>query len=303
MVYSCEACRYETDNKSHMQRHIKTKRHEDKSKLVQKTTIENGFECEYCNFSTSKKANYTRHCKTKKHIFNLKASLDCKFSFLNDKKDEKVSLVNAKEENDIAAICNAVGTMAEQNRTLIEMLKTQVASNTVNSHNTTHTNSHNVSNTINLVNFYNEHRSDALTMKEFNEMLRPITQVELFEFDGKNYSRAIANILGNRLNKMPKQKVPLVHYHDNAGLGFLVHLDGEGWKIDQANSEVINSVDSAHKGVYECASSLLANETFMEKYSDRIMEILSKIKIDKSEIEKSAVDEVAKIKNVKAEDL
>lgn len=263
--FICHLCSYKTIHKHNLIRHTKSLKH-----LINEKNKENkeNFYCNICNLYSKDKYNFKRHLLSNKHI-------------------KKNLLFNSDNDNN-----NLINNLIKQNDKLMDLLsqKGQFNNNIINSNN----------NTINLINYYNEHRKDALTMSDFNEMLKPITQGELFMFDDKPYSKSMVNIFENRLNTIPTTKIPLVCYDDKK-IGFLINVDGKGWVLDEKNKEMINSVGNVNKGVYECISNLLEDENFMKKHGDKVMSILSKIKIDKKEIEETTLKEISQLNQTKHE--
>ena len=73
MTYTCELCNYKTDNKSNLNRHLKSKLHEEKSgemddsDLVVSKTPQNSSDhtnnliCPFCKMTFSRSSNLTRH--------------------------------------------------------------------------------------------------------------------------------------------------------------------------------------------------------------------------------------------------
>ena len=64
MNFNCDSCNFETNFKSHYDRHMNTKNH----KLI---GYDEKYNCDSCNIFCDSKYNYDRHMNTKKHHDNI----------------------------------------------------------------------------------------------------------------------------------------------------------------------------------------------------------------------------------------
>jgi hypothetical protein len=65
--FRCEDCCKNFRDTSDLNRHLNTKKHETKIKII--------YHCEYCKITTLVKANFEKHMKTNKHKKKLHVNL------------------------------------------------------------------------------------------------------------------------------------------------------------------------------------------------------------------------------------
>lgn len=328
-VFRCDLCEYSTSQSCNYKRHLLSAKHvrklhietemmqdkledlssmvsgevpkliEDKEEIASEVLVlneKNEYMCEDCGYRTIKLHNFRRHLNSKRHKGNSYEKRGPKFknSVTVYEGDKSVSNDIVKDIKElIPSDKEAIATLMQQNKMLSELMSNQlkvmsemipkignVTNNTINN--------------ITLVAHFNETRKDALTMTQFNAMLKPLSSVELFKFNEMSYSQSMAEIFESRLKALPDDKLPMICY-DPKSIGFLVNVDGHGWKVDKDNIEILNSVGSASKAAYECILSFLEDDVFMSKHGNEIMEVLSKISSPRAAFTKTTVEAIANI--------
>jgi len=213
MKYICKICKYNTNNKSNFNRHLKSKKHIKNCENV----------CE-CGKLYKTSSGLWKHNKLCNYVMQLKIIELEKKNELMEKKTNKIMKIMYNSTNGISKI-------AKNNKEIInEVKKIKQKKNKIVSQNITN-NIHNVS--INV--FLNQHCQNAMSLTDFIEQLQ-ITFEDL-KYTGKtNYVDGISKILIKNLNKINKLKRP-IHCSD-IKRNVLYIKNEEGWERDKKHENI-----------------------------------------------------------------
>ena len=207
--------------------------------LSQKTSSK--YYCEKCDYSTNKKSNYNTHCESKKHnkqqtelkINDIKPNLSlnknntycnvCEKNYKDrtglwrhKKKCVVIDGININDKD--ALVIHLLQQNSELQKSLIELSKEKIITNSThgNTNNTNNTNnSHNTNSnnkTFNLNFFLNETCKNAMNISEFVSSIK--VTLEDLEYTGRQgYIQGISNIILNNLQKLEQHERPL-HCND-----------------------------------------------------------------------------------------
>ena len=174
------------------------------SKKLQKYT------CETCVFITSNKNDYNRHLKTIKHLGNTEETEKlkcggCEREYMSHSglwKHKKVCTPPVSEPTDKQMMMTLIKQNAELHDKIIELCKSGITNNTVN----THTNSHNK--TFNLQFFLNESCKNAMNISDFIEsVVLQLSDIE--DIGAVGYAKGMSNIIISKLNSLGETKRPI----------------------------------------------------------------------------------------------
>jgi len=174
------------------------------SKKLQKYT------CETCVFNTSNKNDYNRHLKTIKHLGNTEETEKlkcggCEREYMSHSglwKHKKVCTPPVSEPTDKQMMMTLIKQNAELHDKIIELCKSGITNNTVN----THTNSHNK--TFNLQFFLNETCKNAMNISDFIEsVVLQLSDIE--DIGAVGYAKGMSNIIISKLNSLGETKRPI----------------------------------------------------------------------------------------------
>jgi hypothetical protein len=178
--YSCECCKYISNNKKDYTKHLSTLKHTKMNEL-QHFTMEKSpkipkiYKCEICDKSYKYRDGLWRHKK--------KCLIQEETNELSDK--------------------NLILTLIQQNNELQKQMLEVIKNGT---HNTTHTNSHNKS--FNLQFFLNEECKDALNIAEFVSSIK--MDLDDLETTGRlGYVEGVTRIINKNLNDLDQSKRPI----------------------------------------------------------------------------------------------
>ena len=264
IIYSCEACDYNTSRKSQWDRHILTAKHlrftNDDDMFTEKVHKE--FRCEHCNKVFNFRQSLWRHKKQCKKIKNNdvgssnvskcfqnvsnKYICECGRKYKSRSGLYKHSLkctiledveVN-KSNNGIVPTNNVeklLKNILEENKILREKITNMEMGNTYN-------NTQN--NNFNINMFLNEKCKNAMNLEDFVEKIK--LSLEDLQFTKDNgYAKGISNIFIKNLNDMDVTERP-IHCSDQKRLQFYVKNDNE-WTKDNNNEKIDSSIEKISK--------------------------------------------------------
>ena len=272
IIYSCEACDYNTSRKSQWSRHILTAKHlkltNAASGLTQKVPCK--FVCEICKKKFNHRQSLFRHkkiCKTSdgqlaklakklakvshqkfhcecgksyKHASSLsKHKTKCNYLHVEDNKkdytDEIVPTNNV--EILLKALLEKNNDILEENKILREKISTMEFGNTYNNNQTNN-------NQFNINMFLNEKCKNAMNLEDFVEKIK--LSLEDLQFTKDNgYAKGISNIFIKNLNDMDVTERP-IHCSDQKRLQFYVKNDNE-WTKDKNNEKIDHTIEKISK--------------------------------------------------------
>ncbi len=225
------------------------------------------FECTTCNFITNKVFNYKEHLLTRKHKllqngnqYQLNSAkpvskpekdficLNCNKKYKNKSglwKHKKTCInndeCNETETKDINA--NKITfdkemfmMLMQQNKELMELLKTNVTN--VNANHSYNTNSNNK--TFNLQVFLNENCKNAMNINDFIDSIQP-TLEDLENVGRVGYAEGISSIIINKLNNMEITKRP-IHCSDTKREVTYIKSDDEWNKETDEKPILLNAI-------------------------------------------------------------
>ncbi len=226
--FSCENCKYITDNKKDYSKHLLTVKHQKRDIILHKNPLtENGMDEKiyYCNCGKTYKHhsslwNHKNKCSgIKESIINMREN---SMNSVIDKKPDEEMKVSITNNIPIGVIMEVIkqskelqNVLIEQNKELQNKLLEQNAEhhkqlvelakkpNMVNSNNTNNTN-----NQFNLNFFLNETCKNAMNIQDFIQSIKLTTQD--FETTGRlGFVDGISRIFINELKRLEVERRPL----------------------------------------------------------------------------------------------
>ncbi len=203
--YECIKCDFNTCNKTDFSRHIKTVKHLGNvrdTKNAEKRISENPSACQSDN-SDIQQSNHmisqsAKNVKTLHHECEI-----CGQQYVTNSglwKHKKNCVPTVIEETDKQMMMTLIKQNAELHDKIIELCKTGVTNNTVN------TNSHNK--TFNLQFFLNETCKNAMNISDFIESV--VLQLSDIDNIGEvGYAKGMSNIIISKLNSLGETKRPI----------------------------------------------------------------------------------------------
>lgn len=246
--YSCEACKFVTNNKANYVTHCLTEKH---LRNGDKTRVH--FICEKCNYETYSRGDYTKHCSTRKHIAlhsdehladpseeDMEFTCEtCNKTFQTNAGLWKHSKKCKKHVEDQPVIIEAFKTMQiaiqqaeereirrlemerekeerEERRnqqimtTLLEVCKTQSIMNSNNTINNIQNNNiqNNIQNNFNLNLFLNDTCKNAVNLSEFIENVN-IEMEDMENYANKGYVEALSYVIIRNLEQLGTERRPI----------------------------------------------------------------------------------------------
>lgn len=238
--YTCEKCNFFSNNKTHYNIHVQTKKH-NTTNTTKNTTKKREiyYICEKCDYKSYNKSHYKEHLKTKKHNttktkkIHTEYKCNCGKSYLyrgslhNHKKSCKGN-IEQKDNSELVEIIKSLliqnnettNKVLEQNSQLIELANKPVTNNTNCNNN----------NTFNLNTFLNVNCKDAINMSDYIDNIK--VSIEDFENIHKNDPIYIYNKYWIQpLMLMDQTKRP-IHCTDKKRKNFAVK-DNDSWERKQ----------------------------------------------------------------------
>jgi hypothetical protein len=265
IIYSCEACDYNTSRKSQWSRHILTAKHLKLTNAAYGLTkkVPCKFVCEKCKKSFNHRQSLFRHKKIcKKEVGKLaklakklakvshqKFHCECgksykhasslskhktKCNYLHHEDDNKYYTDEIVPTNNVEILLKALleknNDILEENKILREKITTMELGSTYN-------NTQN--NNFNINMFLNEKCKNAMNLEDFVKKIK--LSLEDLQFTKDNgYAKGISNIFIKNLNDMDVTERP-IHCSDQKRLQFYVKNDNE-WTKDKNNEKIDNTI-------------------------------------------------------------
>ncbi len=267
IIYSCEACDYNTSRKSQWSRHILTAKHLKLTNaafgLTKKVPCK--FICEKCKKDFNHRQSLFRHKKICKGGYGQLAKLakklakvshqkfhcECgksykhasslskhktKCDYLHVEGDRKDYTDEIVPTNNVEILLKALleknNDILEENKILREKISTMEFGNTYNNNQTNN-------NQFNINMFLNEKCKNAMNLEDFVEKIK--LSLEDLQFTKDNgYAKGISNIFIKNLNDMDVTERP-IHCSDQKRLQFYVKNDNE-WTKDKNNEKLDNTI-------------------------------------------------------------
>lgn len=276
--FYCEVCGYETNKKSNILAHIKSKKHEK----LKVNNIENckKYKCE-CGLRYINRQNLYRHKKTCK---TLKTE-----ELLEKKCEENKALEQEIINLKIEAKNKEIELLKEQNETLKNCSTTTI-------NNTTHHTTNN-----NIILMLNERYKNAISLEDFVKTITFSLESLNFTKD-KGFVRGITNTLIENLKKLDEDKRPI---YCTASKKDVLYIKNEEWEKDSENKHIINTINEvAYKQTKEGLPLWQdANPDFMEDEikRDEFMKLLNTATMDIKNIDeqnKIARNLIKEIQNI-----
>ena len=235
--YSCECCKYITNNKKDYTIHLSTQKHAKLNEIQHLTTgfppkIPKIYKCEFCDKSYKYRDGLWRHKKV------------CDVVKKDDPVDkDQLILMLIKQNSEFQnMMMEQQNSMLEQQNSMLEVIKN-------GTNNTTTTNSHNNNKTFNLQFFLNEECKNALNIEEFVSSIKmDLNDLEITGTLG--YSEGISNIINKNLNCLDQTMRP-IHCSDMKREVFYVKNDDQWIKENGTNKPVLTKAikQVAHENI------------------------------------------------------
>ena len=221
-VYICDECCFTTDNKYDYNRHLKTEKHQNTYKYLQK------------NAKNANEPIFTCNCgklyKHRQSLYNHKkvCNGDIPFLLSNDQ----------NEQNDIKILTNLVLDVVKQNQELTNKIADVCSKNNSNT-NILNNNINSNNKTFNLQVFLNETCKDAMNIMDFVNSLK-IELSDLENVGNVGYVSGISSIIVKNLNLLDETKRP-VHCADTKREVMYVKDDNK-WEKDNENKSQMRKI-------------------------------------------------------------
>jgi hypothetical protein len=265
IIYSCDACDYNTSRKSQWSRHILTAKHLKLTNAALGLTkkVPCKFICENCKNKFNHRQSLFRHKKICKiddgqlaklaknlaKVSHQKFHCECgksykhasslskhktKCNYLHDEGNKKDYTDEIVPTNNVEVLLKALleknNDILEENKILREKISTMEFGSTYN-------NTQN--NNFNINMFLNEKCKNAMNLEDFVEKIK--LSLEDLQFTKDNgYAKGISNIFIKNLNDMDVTERP-IHCSDQKRLQFYVKNDNE-WTKDKNNEKLDNTI-------------------------------------------------------------
>lgn len=276
-TYYCSICDYLSSNNSNYNKHLRTKKHLEKQKKKEKSTLpqkivvsqKKTHYCKLCDYSTSRKSNWSRHMVSVKHLKNEqneqktskqdgvlpsieefnelldelktlkteKVSKKRHFSQKKQQKSKKNEMQMENEKFDMEHLQNQINKIIENQNEIKEEVKS--SGTTINNYN-------NISITVFLENYCN----NAKSVQDFLKNVR----FELNDIISNNslIDDYLSKKLIKNLHDLPFTERP-IHCTDNKRKNFMVKDEAIGWVKDNgmdSSGSLFNKVDQLQNKAY-----------------------------------------------------
>lgn len=276
-TYFCSICDYTSSNNSNYNKHLRTKKHLEKQKKKEKTTLprksvvssKNTLYCKLCDYSTSRKSNWRRHMVSVKHLKNEqneqktskqdgalpsieefnelldelktlkteKVSKKRHFSQKKQQKSKKNEMQMENEKFDMEHLQSQINKIIENQNEIKEEVKS--SGTTINNYN-------NISITVFLENYCNNAKSVQDFLKnvsfELNDIISNNSLIEDY----------LSKKLIKNLHDLPFTERP-IHCTDNKRKNFMVKDEAIGWVKDNgmdSSGSLYNKVNQLQNKAY-----------------------------------------------------
>ena len=261
--YYCEKCDYYANRKSDLNKHFKTKKHNDTNDTSNKL-----FKCD-CGKQYKYHSGYYRH-KKKCMYKEVAVSNDISSDMSNNISSTYIIYQQKEEIKDLKSMfIQLMNTNKEMQKQLIELAK-QPKNVNINSNN-------NNVNTFNLENFLNITCKDAMNLTDFVESLK-ITFNDLLYLGDNGFVKSIQNTFVKQLKGMEQNKRP-IHCTDKKRKTIYVKEEN-AWNKDANHKQVNNAINSINKKQYKALSTWFKENPEWSSSSNiqiSCMEIMSKL--------------------------
>ena len=298
--YECVKCDFNTCNKTDFSRHINTVKHlgnVQDTENAEKRIPEKSAACQSANkaipLSVSPISKSAKNAKTLHYECEI-----CGQQYVTNSglwKHKKNCAPPTTESTDKQMMMTLIKQNAELHDKIIELCKTGVTNNTVN----THTNSHNK--TFNLQFFLNETCKNAMNITDFIEsVVLQLSDIE--DIGAVGYAKGMSNIIISKLNSLGETKRP-IHCTDVKREVMYVK-DEDKWekdankekmrllikKMDKKLAPLMIAFSNNHRKEYHTDSEII-------NHQKGIYEVLGGIKAE-TDNEDTIIQQIAKAKGL-----
>lgn len=288
-ILYCEKCNYDTYSKKDFEKHILTRKHKRLtntndllSEKVQKSKLNDTYTCicgrEYKHMSSL--------CKHKKSCCDLIKNDSDKNSSVTINNDDiiKIFLEQSKENKDLKDL------LVEQNKLIMEMMKSQQGLANVTNNNTTNNNNFN----INV--FLNEKCKDALNLMDFvNQIKGSIKDLESIGVFG--FVEGVSKIFVRELKSLSVYKRP-IHCTDVKREKLYVKEDNKWEKEEDNKPNIIKAIKYiTHNNIKVLPEWQKENPLFYDsrtKDNDKHNQIILQIMSDEEKLYNKIISNVSK---------
>jgi len=287
--YYCHYCDYHASQKSNMDKHLSSKKHQ-KFFLLNSVQGNNksrpmetlGFFCKFCNKKYQSKGGMYKHikkCKFRDMVSSKSSEKVVKSSNSMDEIDDPyLEIANLKNENlklkdeikdeKIKSLEKQLEYERKITKTCMEVAKTNATTNNFN-------NCGNQNISIKL--FLNENCKDALNLTDFVKNIK-VTLEDLAYTKNNGFVDGVTNIIKKQLEDLKPTERP-IHCSDAKRLKFYVK-DNDKWEKDENNEKLDNTIrDVKLKQTKTMTEWEKQNPTYKQdsKLMDEWMDILDNV--------------------------
>jgi hypothetical protein len=219
-MYNCEFCDYNTNIKTHYEKHLSSKKH------IKKRAIENiyTYTCDICDYISTIKCNYKKHLASKSHIKKTQLTNppikkdDRVYSSIMDElknmmleQTTKITEEQAKMNKEQTKMREEQAKMKEEQQSKIDQIISEISNKPVTNNTNISNNNTNISNNnqhFNMNMFLNETCKDAMNLSDFMKNLT--VTMEDMELTGQlGFVKGMTRIIVNNLNALDVCKRPI----------------------------------------------------------------------------------------------
>ena len=214
--YSCEKCFFFTNEKSHYNKHLQTKKHNSQDQIEYK------FECLICHKKYKTQTGLWKHkklCKAKQDEIKKNNTVAILITKINNQSEE-IELLRTNQSEELNELKNMI----------IELMKREPVNQTIN----------NNTNNFNINVFLNEKCNDSINLNVFLLAYIKVAFGDLFKIGEYGYVKGVSDLIIKNLKELTLYKRPF-HYHidEKAGSKELYIRDDNIWKQDEEETKYI----------------------------------------------------------------
>ena len=287
--YYCHYCDYSASQKSNMDKHLSSKKHQ---KFVLLNSVQGnnksrsmetlGFFCKFCNKKYQSKGGMYKHikkCKFRDMVsskssekvvksYNSMDEIDDPYLEIANLKNENLKLKGEIKDEKIKSLEKQLEYERKITKTCMEVAKTNATTNNFN-------NCGNQNISIKL--FLNENCKDALNLTDFVKNIK-VTLEDLAYTKNNGFVDGVTNIIKKQLEDLKPTERP-IHCSDAKRLKFYVK-DNDKWEKDENNEKLDNTIrDVKLKQTKTMTEWEKQNPTYKQdsKLMDEWMDILDNV--------------------------
>jgi hypothetical protein len=213
-MYNCKSCNYFTEKKCNYSRHLISKKHTNKLKILNK--------CPLCKYMSFRKENLKRHIQS-----NVHKQIITELIYMRDDIDDKITNNKIINDNHISESLDKILLEQENIKKMIPK-----AGDTI------------INNKLSINVFLNTHCKDAMSIHDFlNQLEFSLDDLKYTKNNG--YVEGISNMFVKELENLDPTERP-IHCSDKKRLQFYVKTPNK-WEKDDDNKNLNKAIGNVQK--------------------------------------------------------